>query len=611
MNSPQRILVVKIADIGDLILTTPAIAALRETYPQARIDVLTRPHAAPILEGTGLADEVIPFRVSAYERLKDLLKPPVLREGWRLVKRLRGGRYDTVVLFHQYSTRFGALKNASIVFSTGARRRCGLDNGRGWFLTDRAVDSGFGVKHQVDYWLDVVALVGARTSQPRLHVGISAADHAWAQTHLPDGPRYIAIHPGSGGLNVARRWNAKKFAQTADRLGQAANTRIVIVGGRNDGAEDVIRQMRSAPINLAGQTTLNQLAAVFARCVEYIGADSGVMHLAAAANPDLKMTTLFGPTNHRAWGAYGAQSTLVRSGALCSPCGYVWHSVGLRTGCTARTCMKSIHVEAVLSPTTAVELPEPESPALRVLGVPLHALRFTDMLDHIGRWIVEGGPARMICTANPELVMIAQRDIHFFTILQRAQLVTADGIGLLWAAKRLGHPLPERVTGSDGLPIIAERAAREGWKLFLLGAGPGVAEKTAAVLSSRFPGLQVVGTGGGSPSDEEEDDWVTRVNAAHADILFLAYGSPAQEKWIARNLPRLQVGVVIGVGGAFDFVAGVTQRAPKWMRRAGIEWLHRLIKQPWRWRRMLRLPRFVIAVLRRGQRGPTDVVGRA
>jgi N-acetylglucosaminyldiphosphoundecaprenol N-acetyl-beta-D-mannosaminyltransferase len=99
------------------------------------------------------------------------------------------------------------------------------------------------------------------------------------------------------------------------------------------------------------------------------------------------------------------------------------------------------------------------------------------------------------------------------------------------------------------------------------------------------------------------------INASQAEILFVAYGAPNQDKWIARNLPRLKVGVAMGVGGAFDFIAGVAQRAPRWMRRAGIEWLHRLIQQPWRWRRMLRLPLFVLAVLRRGSRGPAAFVG--
>lgn len=209
--------------------------------------------------------------------------------------------------------------------------------------------------------------------------------------------------------------------------------------------------------------------------------------------------------------------------------------------------------------------------------------------------------SRHVCTVNPEFVMIAQRDVNFFNILNRADLCIPDGVGLLWAARWLGRRLPQRVTGSDGLPLIAERAAKAGWRLYLLGAAPGVAEKAADVLRGRYPGLQIAGTYAGSPAPDEEDAIVQRVNASGADLLFVAYGAPEQDKWIARNLPRLQVKMAMGVGGAFDFIAGLVPRAPLWMRRLGLEWLYRLYLQPSRIGRMTRLPRFVLAVLLRGR----------
>jgi N-acetylglucosaminyldiphosphoundecaprenol N-acetyl-beta-D-mannosaminyltransferase len=137
----------------------------------------------------------------------------------------------------------------------------------------------------------------------------------------------------------------------------------------------------------------------------------------------------------------------------------------------------------------------------------------------------------------------------------------------------------------------------------MLGAAPGIAQKAADVLRARYPGVQIVGVYAGSPAPSDEDALVERVNASGADILFVAYGAPVQDKWIARNLPRLRVKMAMGVGGSFDFVAGIIPRAPLWMRQAGLEWLYRLYLQPWRARRMLRLPRFVWAVLTRGQHG--------
>jgi N-acetylglucosaminyldiphosphoundecaprenol N-acetyl-beta-D-mannosaminyltransferase len=133
--------------------------------------------------------------------------------------------------------------------------------------------------------------------------------------------------------------------------------------------------------------------------------------------------------------------------------------------------------------------------------------------------------------------------------------------------------------------------------VFYLGAAPGVAERTAEILAARHPGLPVAGCYAGSPAPEEEDGIVARVRAARTDLLFVAYGAPRQDLWLDRNLARTGAAVGIGVGGAFDFVAGVATRAPRWVQRLGLEWLHRLACEPWRWRRQLALPAFAWRVL--------------
>jgi N-acetylglucosaminyldiphosphoundecaprenol N-acetyl-beta-D-mannosaminyltransferase len=234
---------------------------------------------------------------------------------------------------------------------------------------------------------------------------------------------------------------------------------------------------------------------------------------------------------------------------------------------------------------------------LHILGVPVDAATFDSLLAAIAGWIEAGDGPYQICTVSPEFVMIAQDDPAFMRVLHQADLCVPDGVGLLFAARYLGHPLPERVTGSDGVPVIAAQAAQRGWSLFLLGAAPGVAEQAAARLVADNPGLYIAGTYAGSPHPDDEDAIIDRVNASGADILFVAYGAPRQDKWIARNRDRLRVPVAMGVGGTFDFLAGTVPRAPRWMRKLALEWLYRLYKQPWRWRRMLRLPRFVWAVM--------------
>jgi N-acetylglucosaminyldiphosphoundecaprenol N-acetyl-beta-D-mannosaminyltransferase len=161
------------------------------------------------------------------------------------------------------------------------------------------------------------------------------------------------------------------------------------------------------------------------------------------------------------------------------------------------------------------------------------------------------------------------------------------------------------VTGVDTVQRIAELAARKGYCLFLLGAAQGVANLCAQRLNNKYPNLQIVGAYSGSPAVEEEDGIVALVKQAKPDVLFVAYGAPQQDKWIARNLNRLGVPLAMGVGGAFDFIAGMAVRAPQWMQRLGLEWLHRLYCEPWRWRRMLALPRFVgLVILRKlGNKG--------
>jgi len=236
-------------------------------------------------------------------------------------------------------------------------------------------------------------------------------------------------------------------------------------------------------------------------------------------------------------------------------------------------------------------------PPIHILDVPVHPLTTDDFLDVVAQFIQQRTP-RQICTANPEFVMTAQRQPAFMAVLQQADVVLADGVGLLWAARRQGAPLPQRVTGSDGIYHLAERAAQQGWRMFLLGAQPGVAAETARILQKRYPGLHIAGTWPGSPKDEDFAEIKRRIHAAQPDILLVAYGAPRQDLWIARHKDALGVPVSMGVGGAFDFVAGVQKRAPAWLIRLNLEWLWRLITQPWRWKRQLDLPRFVWKILR-------------
>jgi len=246
--------------------------------------------------------------------------------------------------------------------------------------------------------------------------------------------------------------------------------------------------------------------------------------------------------------------------------------------------------------------------SIDILGVKVHAVTYLQVIDIIGNWIAQGDP-HQLATANPEFVMAAQHNPEFCKVLNHADLCVPDGVGLLWAARWLGWVLPERVTGSDLVPMLARKAAEKGWRIYLLGAGPGVAERTAQILLSQNPALRIAGVYAGSPAEVDAPALVERVRLVRPDILWVAYGAPAQDLWIARYGSELGVPVMVGVGGAFDHIAGVRKRAPGWMQRIHLEWLFRLITQPWRWRRQLALPQFVWAVMRQArqikQRKPT------
>lgn len=246
-----------------------------------------------------------------------------------------------------------------------------------------------------------------------------------------------------------------------------------------------------------------------------------------------------------------------------------------------------------------------EPRAVRVLGVPVHDVTLAQACAIAEARIRRGG-AHQFATVNPEFIMAARRDPEFKALLQRTALNVPDGVGVLWAARRLGQPLQERVAGVDLVQALCGMASAHRWRAFFLGAQPGVAERAAARMAERFPGLVICGTFAGSPREEDAPEIVARIASRKPQLLFVAYGAPAQDKWLARHLGQLLTGelglVGMGVGGAFDFIAGVQRRAPLWVQRAGFEWLYRLMRQPWRWRRQRALVHFVLAVLLESRR---------
>ncbi len=222
---------------------------------------------------------------------------------------------------------------------------------------------------------------------------------------------------------------------------------------------------------------------------------------------------------------------------------------------------------------------------LSIFGVPIDAVTLLEATDRLCQMLQEEGQHHVL-TPNPEMLLAARSNEIFCSVLQSSALNVPDGYGLILASLFLGNPLPERVAGIDLLTALCLRI--EG-PVFLLGAEEGVAARAGEALRLQNPSLIIAGTHGGSPNPSEEEEILLKINASGAKLLFVAFGSPRQDLWIARNLTRMSgIRVAMGVGGSFDFLAGVRSRAPHWMRSVGFEWLWRLVQEPKRFRRILR-----------------------
>lgn len=235
-----------------------------------------------------------------------------------------------------------------------------------------------------------------------------------------------------------------------------------------------------------------------------------------------------------------------------------------------------------------------------VLGVLYDNVTMQEALER-GAALLEADAPAYCVTPNAEMAYEALHDEAFRAVLNGASLVLPDGAGVVLGAKILKTPLKQKVAGIEFaqnlLPILEENGKR----LFLLGSKPGVAELAAEKMLQKHPKLCVCGTMDGYFKDDSEA--VARINAAHADVVFVCLGAPKQEYFMQKHAPELNVRLMIGLGGTLDGIAGTVKRAPRWMIRLQLEWLYRLIKQPSRLGRMMRLPKFVFAAIKKRMKG--------
>lgn len=236
--------------------------------------------------------------------------------------------------------------------------------------------------------------------------------------------------------------------------------------------------------------------------------------------------------------------------------------------------------------------------SINILGMRIDRVAMDQVLAMVDDYIRDRKPRHFV-TADASMVVTAQEDPELHDIIERADLVTPDGAGILWASRQLGVPIKHKVSGVDLVSEVTRLSAAKGYRVYFIGAAPGVADEARTNLTEKYPGAQIVGCQDGYFTGEKEPEILENIKKANPDVLFVAMGIPKQEKWINRHKEYLGVPISVGIGGSFDVYSGRVKRAPVWMQKNGLEWLYRLWSNPRKIGKVMTLPKFAVMTLKR------------
>jgi N-acetylglucosaminyldiphosphoundecaprenol N-acetyl-beta-D-mannosaminyltransferase len=242
-----------------------------------------------------------------------------------------------------------------------------------------------------------------------------------------------------------------------------------------------------------------------------------------------------------------------------------------------------------------------EPGSIYLAGVRLDDITLEETIAYIATMIADHRPG-LVATVNAEFIKEAQTNRAYRQAINEAALALPDGSGATILAHLRGTPLRARIPGVDLAEELVKEAAVRGWRLFLLGGAPGTAQQAAAIWTARYPSLQIAGVNEGSSAPGAAPAIIKEIAESKTDIIFAAFSFPRQELWISENIAASGASVGIGLGGTFDYITGQRRRAPKLWRKLGLEWLYRLLTQPWRYKRMIAVPYMVWLVLRYGSK---------
>lgn len=239
---------------------------------------------------------------------------------------------------------------------------------------------------------------------------------------------------------------------------------------------------------------------------------------------------------------------------------------------------------------------------VNVLGVKVGKYSIDSAADRIMQYLKDGERRKSVFTPNSEIIMMGYKDPEFCKLLNRADILTADGIGVVYASRILKNPIETRAAGYDIACEVLAKMAPLGMSVYLFGAKPGVAQTAAENICKKYPGVVIAGCADGYFDSDKEKLIIADINEKKPDVLFVCLGAPKQEKWIDAHKGELDVGVCMGIGGSLDVFAGTAKRAPDFFVKFGIEWLYRLLKEPKRAGRMTVLPKFGLTVILNGRK---------
>ncbi|WP_010278950.1 WecB/TagA/CpsF family glycosyltransferase [Paenibacillus senegalensis] len=232
-----------------------------------------------------------------------------------------------------------------------------------------------------------------------------------------------------------------------------------------------------------------------------------------------------------------------------------------------------------------------------IFGVPFSKMSLNETVEYLTNAIQEKRPHQVI-TANPIMVMEARKNNEYLDMMKRAELIVPDGAGIVWAANYVGEPVAERVTGFELLHELLKVGEKHRWKVYLLGASPDIIQAAADKLKQQYPLINFAGIRDGYFGPEQDEEIIADIQGKEPDLLLVGRSADRQEPWIDKYKHRLQVPVMMGVGGSYDVISGKLKRAPQWFIRMRLEWFYRLLQEPWRYKRMMVLPKFALSVIR-------------